>query len=221
MMKFSQKTYFVWTICFFLTYIFGKNMLLGLEVWTSISNFYYELLVIVVKLFFGLGAFCLIWHYGNRDIFRFQFKWNYIVFFVLTLFGQLAWSIFTVIYFIKPLNQESVNSAYQSYDQTAIYMMTIGFLIVAPLVEEIVFRGLLMDVFSKWKKHYIDVVASGIVFSLSHVLIHGWVTMDFIYYFVPGILIALYFRKTNCIYYVFLYHAFWNSIPDLLRLLHG
>ncbi|WP_394405318.1 CPBP family glutamic-type intramembrane protease [Streptococcus sp. 20-1249] len=35
----------------------------------------------------------------------------------------------------------------------------------------------------------------------------------------PGIVLAVYFRKTKCIYYPIVYHAFWNLLPFLISFL--
>ena len=43
--------------------------------------------------------------------------------------------------------------------------------LIAPIVEELVFRGLLMTALSKFKKYYVDVVVSSTLFSLIHVTI--------------------------------------------------
>ena len=159
------------------------------------------------------------WHFGNREVFQFRFKWSYVGYFFLFLMAHLAWSIFTFLYFPKTINQAAINSNYVLSDQMTLYVEMFGLIVISPFVEEMIFRGVLMEAFSPWKKVYMDVIASSTLFSIIHVMYDRRVLTDFIYYFVPGILIALYFRKTNCIYYVLVYHVFWNSLPEFIRLL--
>lgn len=74
-----------------------------------------------------------------------------------------------------------------------------------------------MTALSSLKKYYIDVIGSAFLFALSHVLWQGLIITDFIAYFIPGLLFALYYRKTDyCIYYPIILHAFLNWLPELL-----
>jgi len=91
--------------------------------------------------------------------------------------------------------------------------------LIAPIVEELVFRGLLMTALSKFKKYYIDVVVSSTLFSLIHVLQHGWITTDFILYFVMGLIFCMMFRCTHSIYWTIALHASWNTFLLIVSLL--
>ena len=91
--------------------------------------------------------------------------------------------------------------------------------LIAPIVEELVFRGLLMTALSKFKKYYIDVVVSSTLFSLIHVLQHGWITTDFILYFVMGLIFCMMFRYTRSIYWAIALHASWNTFLLIVSLL--
>ena len=219
MSKYSKiKMIFLLSTFLLLIYTWGIDIVLGAEFLQSWSDFHYVMLINVLKFVVGLGALWILWHYGNREVFQFRFKWSYVGYFFLLLIAHLAWSIFTFLYFPKTMNQVAINSNYVLSDQITLYVEMFGLIVISPFVEEMIFRGVLMEAFSPWKKVYIDVLASSALFSVIHVMYDGWVLTDFIYYFVPGILIALYFRKTNCIYYVLVYHVFWNSLPEIIRL---
>lgn len=215
----KSSIYYSLSILILLIYIWGLDFLLGSDIWSSLSTFQYELLILVLNLMFIGFTLCILWNFGNKEIFSFRFKSSYVGYFFLLLIGHLGWSILTSIYLPQTQNQSAINESSVTLDQLSNLLQTIGLLFVIPIAEELIFRGLVMDIFSSLKNYYIDVLLSSILFALPHVLSYGWITSDFIYYFIPGVFIALYFRKTNCIYYVMVYHMFWNSIPYLVRML--
>lgn len=91
--------------------------------------------------------------------------------------------------------------------------------LIAPVVEEFVFRGLLMTALSKFKKYYVDVIVSSTLFSLIHILQHGWVITDFIVYAGVGLLFGILFRYTRSIYWPMALHILWNSFLIIVSLL--
>ena len=91
--------------------------------------------------------------------------------------------------------------------------------LIAPIVEELVFRGLLMTAPSKLKKYYIDVIVSSTLFSLTHVLQYGWVLTDFIIYAGAGLLLCIFFRYTRSVYWSIALYILWNSFLIIVSLL--
>lgn len=91
--------------------------------------------------------------------------------------------------------------------------------LIAPIVEELVFRGLLMTALSKFKKYYVDVVVSSALFSLIHVLQYGWVLTDFIVYAGAGLLFCMLFRNTRSVYWPMVLHILWNTFLIVVSLL--
>ena len=90
--------------------------------------------------------------------------------------------------------------------------------LIAPIVEELVFRGLLMTALSKFKKRYVDIIVSSTFFSLIHVLQYGWVITDFIIYAGAGLLLCMLFRYTRSIYWSMALHILWNSFLIIVSL---
>lgn len=215
----TKKLVFL-AVLIFLTYTLGIDTILSSDFLRTWSEFHFVILMNALKLLTGLGALWTLWTYGNRELFHFQFKWTYVGYFLLLLLVHLGWSIFTLVYFPRTMNQTAINSNLAVSDQLTLYAESIGLILISPFVEEFVFRGVIMEALSKWKSYYIDVIVSSALFSFIHIMNHGWVATDFVYYFIPGALLALYFRKTKCIYYVLGYHIFWNALPDIIRLLH-
>ena len=91
--------------------------------------------------------------------------------------------------------------------------------LIAPIAEEIVCRGFLMTSLSKFKNYYIDVLVSAAIFGAMHVLQHGWITTDFILYFVIGLIFCMIFRYTRSIYWAIALHASWNTFLLIVSLL--
>ena len=91
--------------------------------------------------------------------------------------------------------------------------------LIAPVAEEIVCRGFLMTSLSKFKNYYIDVLVSAAIFGAMHVLQHGWITTDFILYFVMGLIFCMIFRYTRSIYWAIALHASWNTFLLIVSLL--
>lgn len=91
--------------------------------------------------------------------------------------------------------------------------------LIAPIVEELVFRGLLMTALSKFKKYYVDVVVSSTLFSLIHVLQYGWVLTDFIVYAGAGLLFCMLFCYTRSVYWPMALHILWNTFLIVVSLL--
>lgn len=86
--------------------------------------------------------------------------------------------------------------------------------VIAPVTEELVFRGAVMTTLADWRKYYLDVLVSAAIFAASHVVIHSqWVWTDFLAYFFGGGLVrSVMFRYSRTIYPVMIHHILWNSI---------
>ena len=91
--------------------------------------------------------------------------------------------------------------------------------LLAPIVEELVFRDLVMTALAPYQKYKLDMLVSASLFSLSHVWQHGWDLPSFIVYLVPGLLFCAVLRYTKSIYWAILQHASWNSFLTLVSLL--
>ena len=76
-----------------------------------------------------------------------------------------------------------------------------------------------MTSLSKFKNYYIDVLVSAAIFGAMHVLQHGWITTDFILYFVMGLIFCMMFRYTRSIYWTIALHASWNTFLLIVSLL--
>jgi len=91
-----------------------------------------------------------------------------------------------------------------------LMMITITFL--GPIVEEIIFRLVLMNLFN-WKPVY-NLIFSSLIFGSVHVLIGSWVHI--IPYFLMGLVFGYFYLKHNNIWHVTILHILHNGLTVLL-----
>ncbi|MGT2865667.1 CPBP family intramembrane glutamic endopeptidase [Streptococcus fryi] len=192
--------------------IMDSQILIGL------SDLSFYLLDYALFTLGGILGVILLWTNGFRDMFKIQFQWGYLVWFVLIFILNTIWVL--VIFPIVSSHTDKVplelNTFVLILPNIITHLKLLHNLILAPFVEEILWRGIIFSLFKKWENIYLDVLASGIIFSINHFIYYGWQNIEFIRYFIPGILIASLFRKTKCIYYPIIYHVLWNAVPYLM-----
>ncbi|WP_252581985.1 CPBP family intramembrane glutamic endopeptidase [uncultured Streptococcus sp.] len=81
---------------------------------------------------------------------------------------------------------------------------------MGPILEELLYRGVLMTSFFEKSKYFLDCLLSAILFSFAHLLSYGFRLDLFEKYVVVGLILALLFRKTRSIYPSILVHMAWN-----------
>lgn len=82
--------------------------------------------------------------------------------------------------------------------------------IVGPILEELVYRGVLMTSFFEKSKFYLDCLLSAVMFSVPHLSSYGLSLEVFKNYAFLGLILAILFRKTRSIYPSILVHMAWN-----------
>lgn len=82
--------------------------------------------------------------------------------------------------------------------------------IIGPILEELVYRGVLMTSFFEKSKFYLDCLLSAVIFSVAHLSSYGLSSEVFKNYAFLGLILAILFRKTRSIYPSILVHMAWN-----------
>ena len=82
--------------------------------------------------------------------------------------------------------------------------------IIGPILEELVYRGVLMTSFFEKSKFYLDCLLSAVMFSVAHLFSYGVSLEVFKNYAFLGLILAILFRKTRSIYPSILVHMAWN-----------
>ena len=220
-MKKKNKEFYLTTVLIIATYYLIFNFVARLEFVNQLSDFgFYGLQILLIALEGIAATVVLVKSQGWKECGRFQFRWAYLGVFFLFFILMFVWVNLTTLIF--PSTQNGIEMMKEAVNLTGISYFIMRILygsLIAPIVEELVFRGLLMTALSKFKKHYIDVVISSTLFSLIHVLQYGWVLTDFIVYAGAGLLFCMLFRYTRSVYWPMALHILWNTFLIVVSLL--
>ena len=155
-----------------------------------------------------------------KDYGRFEFRWPYLAIFFLSFILMFLWVNITTQLFPGTQNGSAIVKEAANLTGISYFIARILYgSLIAPIVEELVFRGLLMTALVKFKTYYVDVIVSSTLFSLIHVLQYGWVLTDFIIYAGAGLLLCMFFRYTRSVYWSMALHILWNTFLITVSLL--
>ena len=220
-MKKKDKKFYLSTVLIIVTYYLIFNCVARLEFVDQLSDFgFYGLQILLIVLEGIAATVVLVKSQGWKECGRFQFRWAYLGVFFLFFILMFVWVNITTLIFPSTQNGNEMMKEAANLTGISYFIMRILYgSLIAPIVEELVFRGLLMTALSKFKKHYIDVVVSSTLFSLIHVLQYGWVLTDFIVYAGAGLLFGMLFLYTRSVYWPMALHIVWNTFLIVVSLL--
>ena len=220
-MKREETKFYLGTILVLMSYYLIFNLVVRLEFMDQLSDFGFygiQILLIVIE---GIAAtVVLVKSQRWKEYGRFQFRWSYIGVLFLSFILMFLWVNITTRIFPSTQNGNTIREVATNLTGFSYFITRIFYgSLIAPIVEELVFRGLLMTALSKFKKYFIDVIISSTLFSLIHVLQYGWVLTDFIVYAGAGLLLCMLFRYTRSIYWSMALHILWNTFLIIVSLL--
>ena len=220
-MKRKETKFYLSTVLIIIIYYLIFNFVARLEFVNQLSDFgFYGLQILLIALEGIAATVVLVKSQGWKECGRFQFRWAYLGVFFLFFILMFVWVNITTLIFPSTQNGSEIMKEAANLTGISYFVMRILYgSLIAPIVEELVFRGLLMTALSKFKKHYIDVVISSTLFSLIHVLQYGWVLTDFIVYAGAGLLFCMLFRYTRSVYWPMALHILWNTFLIIASLL--
>lgn len=220
-MKRKETKFYLTTVLIIATYYLIFNFVARLEFVNQLSDFgFYGLQILLIVLEGIAATVVLVKSQGWKECGRFQFRWAYLGVFFLFFILMFVWVNITTLIFPSTQNGSEIMKEAANLTGISYFVMRILYgSLIAPIVEELVFRGLLMTALSKFKKYYVDVVVSSTLFSLIHVLQYGWVLTDFIVYAGAGLLFGMLFRYTRSVYWPMALHILWNTFLIVVSLL--
>ena len=220
-MKRKETKFYLSTVLIITIYYLIFNFIARLEFVNQLSDFgFYGLQILLIVLEGIAATVVLVKSQGWKECGRFQFRWAYLGVFFLFFILMFVWINITTLIFPSTQNGNEMMKEAANLTGISYFIMRILYgSLIAPIVEELVFRGLLMTVLSKFKKYYVDVVVSSTLFSLIHVLQYGWVLTDFIVYAGAGLLFCMLFRYTRSVYWPMALHILWNTFLIVVSLL--
>ncbi len=220
-MKGKETKFYLGTILVLVSYYLIFNLVAKLDSVSQLSDFgFYGIQILLIVIEGITATMVLVKSQRWKEYGRFEFRWSYLGIFFLSFILMFLWVNITTRIFPSTQNgsaivKEAANLTGISYFITRILYGSL----IAPIAEELVFRGLLMTALSKFKKRYVDIIVSSTLFSLIHVLQYGWVITDFIIYAGAGLLLCMLFRYTRSIYWSMALHILWNSFLIIVSLL--
>ena len=202
-------------------YTFLPDAVIYLPIFSHILNFEFYLLTIACYLVIVIPALILLYQIGRwQQINAKNFRWSYLAYALLTCLMLYAWN-FASAFFLPPTqNASSYNQTASSFTGATIFLMRFLYpVILAPIFEEVIYRGLVMTALEKGKTWGLDVLGSSALFVTLHLVGYTWSWVDFIFYFVGGLLFDLLFKVTKSIYWTSGTHMAYNGVMQILMLL--
>ena len=220
-MKRKETKFYLTTVLIIAAYYLIFNFVARLEFVNQLSDFgFYGLQILLIALEGIVATVILVKSQRWKEYGRFQFRWSYLGIFFLSFILMFLWVNITTRIFPSTQNGSAIKETVANLTGISYFVTRILYgSLIAPIVEELVFRGLLMIALSKFKKYYIDVVISSTLFSLIHVLQYGWVLTDFIVYAGAGLLFGMLFLYTRSVYWPMALHIVWNTFLIVVSLL--
>ena len=170
-----------------------------------------------------VGNFLLLiwWLKKKKMLFIFEKKsWNWS--FVFYLFATYVvhqvlgnfWERFAHL-----INHRNIHDVYfaliLSNGQPTFLSTVLSFIltvVIGPILEETLDRGYLMNTFFTKSKYYLDVILSGLIFGLSHLILSHRDPISLLYYSLIGFFFALVYRWTKNLKITILCHSFFNFL---------
>ena len=211
-----------------------------LGVYTSLvflSVYLPELGVVHLTKFLGWGIdgysiISLVWELVLVVLFVFWLKKKEMLF----IFEKKSWNWSTIFYFFACyvvhqilsnfwaryahlINHRNIHDEYftvvLSNGQPTFLSTILSFVlpvIIGPVFEETLDRGYFMNTFFPKSKYYLDVILSGLIFGLSHLILSHRDPISLLYYSLIGLFFALVYRYTSNLRLTILCHSFFNFL---------
>lgn len=176
-------------------------------------------LVVIFLLLFG---FIIAW--ARRTYYRYnqipikrKINWKLILGgYLFILVGEYVLGILNVLIYhqTETANNQSLMTIL-GHNPLVTVVFAISAVILTPIAEELIFRGVLMNLFFKPNTFWPKVVLSGVVFSAGHISTN---IISFLLYCLLGMTLAYVYRRSGNIRNSMLLHGLNNLIAMLLML---
>ena len=178
----------------------------------SIISLVWELVLVVLFVF---------WLKKKEMLFIFEKKsWNWSTIFYLFA-GYVVHQILGNFWarYAHLINHRNIHDEYftvvLSNGQPTFLSTILSFVlpvIIGPIFEETLDRGYFMNTFFPKSKYYLDVILSGLIFGLSHLILSHRDPISLLYYSLIGLFFALVYRYTSNLRLTILCHSFFNFL---------
>ena len=163
----------------------------------------------------------VLWLKKKKMLFIFEKKsWNWSIIFYLFA-GYVVYQILGNFWarYAHLINHRNIHDEYftvvLSNGQPTFLSTILSFVlpvIIGPVFEETLDRGYFMNTFFPKSKYYLDVILSGLIFGLSHLILSHRDPISLLYYSLIGLFFALVYRSTDNLRLTILCHSFFNFL---------
>ena len=126
---------------------------------------------------------------------------------LLTGLGLFILDTISSVYILQDDIQQQAQSLVTQANKEGLVSTTLAICLLAPLMEEMLFRGVLLPTFTYKNKQYIGIISSAILFSLIHFSVEEAIIL-----FVAGVSFGFLRVKSNSIWPPFLAHFTNNTL---------
>lgn len=171
-----------------------------------------EIIVYIINISILTALFLLFFRKENKGLKSIESRAVLKSFLYALAFGGITLICFGIVDLIPSLSEpmKTFEDTTNSMVVGSPILVFITTAILAPIEEEIIFRGIIYNAFAKVRKGAFPVIASAILFGLIHVIF-----VQVVYTFFMGLITALVYEKTKNLSYPILIHAFANGISVL------
>ncbi|MEI5841011.1 CPBP family intramembrane glutamic endopeptidase [Lacticaseibacillus rhamnosus] len=122
---------------------------------------------------------------------------------------------YTIYQRVQTSNNQVIESSLLSHNQLMVILLAINVIVLGPITEELVFRGILMHLFFKQNQLFFKVLLSALIFASAH---GGDTIFGFLMYTIMGTVFAVVYLKTGKIQNAIALH-FVNNIVAVSTIL--
>lgn len=132
------------------------------------------------------------------------------------VFALIDRAVLLLNLYAPPQQWEATRNGIQSVLYTNIMIVVmVDMIVLTPIFEELIFRAGILSWVFKDSKYGLDILISSSLFSLAHLLGHGWRWTDFTIYFFMGICFSIFYKTGKSVWYSILAHILWNFLAML------
>lgn len=141
----------------------------------------------------------------------------YIAFFILSIaMSQLGLEYWLSARLGEQQNQHIVNEMMATQESQKRLIMILGACVIAPIAEEVIFRGYLYPVVKRYTEPVVAAIFTGVIFGAIHGQIWAVIPLSLF-----GILLAVLYEKSGSIWACILCHGMFNTINVFFMLTMG
>ena len=196
----------------------AAGMVSGLQEEAALSTFIMERILVITIISNSLFVLIVLWvcKLKKMDL-KTEWKMNragagsYVIACIIAFTYSMSFAMFTYDAAANAASPTLVSAGF--YGQWGIFILALALLISAPVTEEIMCRGLMLNMLKKSFSVPVSVLLSAAVFGVMHILAGGIKLA--IGAFIMGLLLAVIYEKTKSLWVVMVAHAAAN-LPDFI-----